>query len=107
MLAPNWLLPEVANVLGKAAVVRKILTPKEAADGFAAIQGLALNLFPSAALTAQALHLAITHRRAVYDCLYVALAINEGGQLVTADQPMVNQLGAVFPFLVSLSALPS
>jgi predicted nucleic acid-binding protein len=107
LLAPDWLLPEVANVLGKAAVVRKVLTPKEAADGFAAVQGLALKLFPSAPLTAQALDLAMTHQRAVYDCLYLALAINEGGQLVTADQPIVNQLAAVFPFVVSLSTLPS
>lgn len=107
LVAPDWLLPEVANVLGKAAVVRKILTPQEAADGFAAVQALGLKLFPSLPLTAQALDLAMTHQRAVYDCLYLALAINEGGQLVTADQPIVNQLATVFPFVVSLSTLPS
>ena len=105
LLVPDWLLPEVANVLGKAAVVRQVLTPQEARQGFAAIQGLSLKLFASVPLTAQALELAITHRRAVYDCLYIALAINQGCQLVTADQPIVNQLAATFPFLISLSTL--
>ena len=107
LLAPDWFLPEVANILGKAAVVRGLITPEQAVQGFAAIAAQAVKLFPSVELSAQALDLAIRHRRAVYDCLYLALAINEGCQLVTADQALVNQLAGTCPFLIALSTRPS
>lgn len=105
LLAPDWLLPEVANVLGKAAVVRGLLSPDEAVQGFAAVLGLPLRLFPSTPLTAQALQLAIAHHKAVYDCLYIALAINQNCQMITADEPIIKDLAPTYPFLISLSAL--
>jgi len=42
----------------------------------------------------------------VYDCLYVALAEREGCEFVTADDRLVRNLQARFPFIVSLSTLP-
>ena len=107
LLAPDWFLAEVANVFGKAAVVRRLITPKQATEGFSAVQAQAPLLFPSAPLVVKALDLAIAHNRAVYDCLYVALAISEGCQLVTADQAIVSQLAPHYPFLISLSSLPA
>lgn len=38
LLAPDWFLPEVANILGKAAVMRGLLTMEEARQGYAAIE---------------------------------------------------------------------
>ncbi len=42
----------------------------------------------------------------VYDCLYVALAEREECELVTADDKLVKNLQATFPFIMSLSSLP-
>jgi predicted nucleic acid-binding protein len=44
-------------------------------------------------------------RCGVYDCLYVALAENEGCELVTADDKLVKNL-KMFPFIIQLSSLP-
>jgi hypothetical protein len=53
--------------------------------------------------TADAIRCRFVRRRAVYDCLYLALAINEGCQLVTADLALVNQLATTCPFLIDLA----
>lgn len=50
--------------------------------------------------------LAIATRRAVYDCIYLALAEAEGCELVTADDQFARGLRASYPFLVSLVTLP-
>ena len=42
----------------------------------------------------------------VYDCLYVALAEREDCELVTADDRLVKNLQAHFPFVISLASLP-
>lgn len=57
--------------------MRGLITAEQAVQGFAAIAAQAVKLFPSVELTAQALDLAIRHRRAVYDCLYLALALTK------------------------------
>jgi predicted nucleic acid-binding protein len=45
-------------------------------------------------------------KSAFYDCLYVALAEREDCQLVTADDKLVRNLQAKFPFIIHLSTLP-
>jgi len=50
--------------------------------------------------------LAIATRRAVYDCIYLALAEVEGCELVTADDQFARGLRSSYPFIVSLVALP-
>jgi predicted nucleic acid-binding protein len=45
-------------------------------------------------------------RIGVYDCLYVALAERERCELVTADDKLIKNLQAQFPFIVPLSSLP-
>jgi predicted nucleic acid-binding protein len=44
-------------------------------------------------------------RCGVYDCLYVALAEREGCEFITADDRFVRNLGAQFPFIVSLASM--
>ena len=41
-----------------------------------------------------------------YDCLYVALAEREGCELITADDKLVKNLQAQFPFIVPLASMP-
>jgi predicted nucleic acid-binding protein len=44
-----------------------------------------------------ALKIALVHDRSVYDCLYVALAIQFKVQMITADERLANALAARFP----------
>jgi predicted nucleic acid-binding protein len=51
----------------------------------------------SATLLDEAVRLAITHQRTMYDALYMALSVREQYRYVTADERLVNAIGAVFP----------
>lgn len=44
-----------------------------------------------------ALALASTHDRSVYDCLYLALSLELGCELLTADRRFFNAVGPAFP----------
>jgi predicted nucleic acid-binding protein len=45
-------------------------------------------------------------RLGVYDCLYVALAEQEGCDFVTADDRLIGALQGQFSFLRALASLP-
>lgn len=105
LIAPDWLLAEVANVLGKAAA-RGRITTAEAIKANAEIAQDAPTLYPSVPLVHQAFGLALKHQRAVYDCLYLALALREQCALITADDALVRQLQPIYGCLVALSSLP-
>jgi predicted nucleic acid-binding protein len=62
-----------------------------------AFRMLTFSLTSSATLLDEAVRLAITHQRTVYDALYVALSVREQCRYVTADERLVNAIGAVFP----------
>jgi predicted nucleic acid-binding protein len=71
-----------------------------AADAYLIIDAfrmLTFSLTSSATLLDEAVRLAITHQRTVYDALYVALSVREQCRYVTADERLVNAIGAVFP----------
>src|SRR5438309_674701 len=105
LIAPDWFLAEVSNVLGKAAA-RGRMSTAEAVQAYTDIVQDAPKLHPSVPLVRGALDLALKHRRAVYDCLYLALALREGCQLITADDALVRQLQPIYGCLVALSSLP-
>jgi predicted nucleic acid-binding protein len=63
-------------------------------------------LYPYLPLMPRAYSLSSVVRMGVYDCLYVALAEREGCDFVTADSRLVSNLGKMFTFITSLSALP-
>jgi predicted nucleic acid-binding protein len=48
-------------------------------------------------LLKDAFALAAAHERTVYDCVYVALALQYGCEFLTADERLVNALGSRFP----------
>ncbi len=73
-LVPDIFWAEVGNVLWKGAHQRR--WPQAAAERIAAeMQARNFPTVPSLTLMTEALRIAFAHNRAVYDCLYVALAI--------------------------------
>lgn len=54
----------------------------------------------------RAVQISSAHQVGIYDCLYVALAEQEGCELVTSDDALFNKLAAQFPFIVQLASMP-
>jgi predicted nucleic acid-binding protein len=82
---------EIANILWKK-VRRAEVTRADADLILAQIPALPLTRHAEAPLLASAFDLAARTQRTVYDCLYLALAVQLGGRLVTADQRLYNSL---------------
>jgi predicted nucleic acid-binding protein len=106
LLAPDLFLTEIANALIVAERRGRLLP------------GRSTILFADVATTMPAIHITypnvLTRAHAiaastvasVYDALYVALAEQQGCELITADDKLVNNLQAQFPFIRHLSSLP-
>lgn len=82
--APDVLLIECANALWKKAL-RGELSKDSAAARLAVLSDAPVTVHSSAGLMPAALEMAIELRHPVYDCLYLALAAQNGIPLVTAD----------------------
>ena len=82
------------------------MSTAEAQQAYADIAQDAPTFHATVALVDDAFQLALQHHRAVYDCLYLALAINQQCQLITADDAFVRQLQPTYGCLVALSSLP-
>jgi predicted nucleic acid-binding protein len=92
--SPNFLIIEAANAL-VSNVRQGIIRQEEVSENLELIPNH-LELVDSAVLVSRATALALEHGRSVYDCLYLALAIREGCQLVTADERFYNALRDAF-----------
>ena len=84
LIAPDWLLAEVASTLWRK-VKRSELLPAHAERRLEDIPRFFQALRPSADLVREAFAWSLRLRHPVYDCLYLALAMREACQLVTAD----------------------
>lgn len=91
LFAPDLICAEVANVIWKRSG-RGEIAPEEANELLDDFLRLPLQLTPSRPLVEAALPLALATGRTVYDCLYLALAIQTKSVLVTADRRLVNAL---------------
>ena len=91
LYAPDLIYPEVANAVWKRHRRREI-NEEEASQLLADIARMPLQITPSNRLIDSALRLAIQTDRTVYDCLYVALALDQACPLITADRRLVNAL---------------
>jgi len=89
--APDLVHAEVANVIWKRQRRREI-DQAEATQLLTDFLSLPLQITPSEGLAAAALQLAMRTGRTVYDCLYLALAMESGAVMVTCDQRLVNAL---------------
>ncbi len=81
---PRVLAAELANALW-SKVRSAELTPSEAPGLLERVLALNLEWADDGTLAVAALHIAISLNHPVYDCVYLALAYQVGGILVTAD----------------------
>lgn len=91
LLAPDLIYSEVGSILWKRFRAGD-MTEEEVLAVMRSFGGLTLAISPSWPLVLPALTIACQVDRSVYDSLYLALAIREGIQMVTADEKFYNAL---------------
>ena len=96
LAVPDLFWPEFGNILGKAQRRGRMEreTARKAVDSMTEVS---LKTYPSRTLLRDACAIAFTFDRAVYDAIYVALAVELDKPLVTADEKLANALAARFP----------
>lgn len=102
-LAPDLINAEFANIVWKKHAFQGL----DAGDAQSIIdefRKLVFTLTSTADLLEDAYLLAVTHRRSVYDMLYLALSLRENCQFVTADEKLVNAVGSVFSNIAWLAS---
>lgn len=93
MHVPDFFFVEANNIVWKK-VMRDDLAHDDADAIAATLLDLPFSLHPATRLLPAAYKLACETGRTVYDCLYLALAIELGGRMVTADRRLVNALAS-------------
>jgi predicted nucleic acid-binding protein len=91
LIAPELLVAECANILWKK-VQRSQLSKEEALLAARLLQGAEIELLPTRSLLGAATELAIELDHPAYDCIYLALAIANDCQFVTADERLLRKL---------------
>jgi predicted nucleic acid-binding protein len=95
-IVPDVFWVEIGNVMWKG--VRQRRWPQTAAENAAsAIRERDFFTVSSLVLLPEALRIAFVHNRSVYDCLYIALAIQFKIEMVTADERLANATAARLP----------
>jgi len=95
-VVPDLFWEEYGNVLWKAVRTRRM----SRADAEDAIEKLATETWasvPSRGLLPEAFTIATVYDRAIYDSLYVVLAVLARAELITADERLANALAAHLP----------
>jgi predicted nucleic acid-binding protein len=105
LLAPDVFPLEIAHSITRAERQGR-LTPAQGAAFLADIMLAPPQLHPCLPLLSRAYALSSQMRIGVYDCLYVALAEQEGCDFITSDTRLLNSLQTQFPFIVDLATLP-
>lgn len=85
LIAPDWVLIECASGLAKK-VLASGLPRGQAEANFAALPAFFSRLHSTVELLDSSLDLSLRLGHAVYDCLYLALALREEATLITADR---------------------
>ncbi len=105
-LAPDLVYAEFGNIMWKKQAFQGF-DPNDAEFIVKEFRSqIAFTLVSTRDLLEEAYRLAVTHQRAVYDMLYLALSLRAGCQFVTADEKLVNAIGSVFPNVVWLANWP-
>ena len=84
-IAPDWMLVEVASGLANKARFAGVDSERTKV-ALAVAPRFVDRFFPTQPLLADAIDLAVRLEHALYDCLYLVLAIAEKGRVVTADR---------------------
>jgi predicted nucleic acid-binding protein len=85
IVAPDLVYAECANALWKRAR-RGTLSGLNTEEALARLTEYPMDSLPLADLTADALGIALRFDHSIYDCYYIAAAIQTGHTLVTADR---------------------
>ena len=85
LLSPDLIFAECANILWKKVRLSEI-TQDEAIEAASLIRIAKIEVLPVRCLVESALRLAIELDHAAYDCVYLALALQNDCPFVTADQ---------------------
>ncbi len=95
-LVPDLFWAEMGNILWKA--VRAGRCTREFADSsLSMLKRRNLPTISCGRLVEQAFDIAVAYGRSAYDCFYVALTLEVGGQLLTADEKLANALASRLP----------
>ena len=95
-VVPDLFYVEIASAIWKA--IRLGRFPKVAGEqALLAATQREFHTVPSLRLLNLAFRIATDYGRTVYDCLYVALAVQSETYLITADERLANALAARFP----------
>lgn len=95
---PDLFWPEIGNILWKSVRLGRI-SEQSAQDSIAWLRNLGIPASPSMPLIEEAVKIAVSFNRTVYDSLYVALALAFGCPVITADERLVNAAGGRLPVL--------
>jgi predicted nucleic acid-binding protein len=98
LIVPDFFWIEVTNLLWKAIRTGRCTQPR-AEMAWSALLRHGLPTLPALPLLESALDKAMLYGRSVYDSIYVALALETGGKLVTADEKLVNAAGVRLPVI--------
>jgi predicted nucleic acid-binding protein len=95
-IVPDVFWAEVGNVLWKGTRQRR--WRQDEAEAVAAdMKARDFATVSSGVLLPEALRIAFAYDRSVYDCLYVALAVQSKTDLITADERLANAVAAHLP----------
>ena len=92
LIVPEFMLAECANIVWKKSALLGELTEDESKTIINALQELPLGYYYTSGLLVDALQIALTTKRAVYDSLYLALAVSQDCQLMTDDRKLYKSL---------------
>jgi predicted nucleic acid-binding protein len=95
-IVPDIFWAEIGNVLWKGAR-QKRWGQSEAETAASQMGARNFATVSSHRLLPEALTIAFSFDRSLYDCLYVALAVESRTDLITADERLANALAARFP----------
>ena len=105
LIAPDLLVPECANVLWKKAQ-RDELSKEEAILASRLLQGAQIELLPTRSLLESTTRFAIELAHPAYDCVYLALAVENKCRYVTADERFLRKIARARRRLLRETVIP-
>lgn len=94
LAAPSFILVEAANTLYKYS--RKgTIDPRHCARSVLLLEHQLRDIVPNELLLPEAIRLALANQHPVYDCLYLALAIQRREPFATADRRLATIAGTI------------
>jgi predicted nucleic acid-binding protein len=98
LIAPDLLLAEFASLVAKRSR-RKQISVDQARQAFELMKRCAPRLFDVPPLISRALDLSLRHQLSLWDCIYLALAIEHDCPVITADRRLFRGGSARHPSL--------